>query len=190
MPTSTRTPGHKISEQFITRWSPRAYAPKAIAESELMRLFEAARWAPSASNLQPWRYVYALRDTPAFDALIATLVPFNQDWAKHASALIFLASVTTLDGVQPVPYHSFDAGASWMSLALQAHDQGLIAHGMAGVDFAKAAEVLNLPATFKLEAAIAVGYEGDKSALPPHLLEREAPSDRHPLNEIVFKDKF
>jgi nitroreductase len=190
MSQTPRIAEHKIADIFTARWSPRAFEAKPIAESELMRLFEAARWAPSASNLQPWRYVYALRETPAFDALVATLVPFNQDWAKHASALVFLASVTTLDGVQPVAYHSFDAGASWMALALQAHDQGLITHGMAGVDFAKAAEVLNLPETFKLEAAIAVGYHGDPETLPAHLKEREAPSDRQALSTMVFKDRF
>jgi nitroreductase len=181
---------YPIQPQFLERWSPRAFADQPVSEAELLTLFEAARWSPSASNLQPWRFIYGLKGEPEFAALLSLLVPFNEGWAKDAAALVFLTSVTTFDGERPVPTGSFDAGAAWMSLALQAHAQGLVAHAMYGIDFEKAPLVLGLPETMKIEAAIAIGHRGDPQSLPEPLRAREIPSDRQPLDQMVFKGAF
>ncbi|MGA9657683.1 MAG: nitroreductase family protein [Asticcacaulis sp.] len=190
MTTTNRTADYPIQPQFLHRWSPRAFADKAVTETEVLTLLEAARWAPSASNLQPWRFVYGLRGTPEFDTLLSLLVPFNEGWAKQAGALIFMASVTSFDGERPVNTHSFDTGAAWMSLALQAQSMGLVAHGMAGIDYEKAPLILGFPDNLKLEAAVAIGYEGDSAALAEPLRSREAPAPRQALSEMAFKGHF
>jgi len=186
----SRTPTHPILPVFTDRWSPRAFADKPVTEAQVLTLLEAARWAPSASNLQPWRFIYALKGEPEFDTLLSLLVPFNEGWAKNAGALIFIASVTSFDGERQNTTNSFDAGAAWMSLAIQAQGLGLVTHGMAGLDYEKAPLVLELSPLLKVEAAVAVGYQGDASSLADFLQTREAPSDRQPLETIAFKGKF
>jgi nitroreductase len=190
MSTSFRNPTHPIDSQFLERWSPRAFSDKAVTEDQVLTLIEAARWAPSASNLQPWRFIYALHGTPEFDTVLSLLVPFNEGWAKHAGALIFAASVTTFDGERQIPTHSFDTGAAAFALALQAHKLGLIAHGMGGLEYDKAPLVLGLPDNLKLEAAYAIGYKGDPDTLPDFLKTREGPSQRQDLSTMAFKGKF
>jgi len=185
-----RTPNYPILPVFTERWSPRAFSDKTVSESDLLTLFEAARWAPSASNLQPWRFIYGLKGEPEFDTLLSLLVPFNEGWAKNAAALVFIASVTSFDGERQNITNSFDAGAAWMSLAIQAHSMGLVAHGMAGIDFEKAPLVLELSPLLKVEAAVAIGYPGEAATLPDFLQAREAPSDRQPLDAMVFKGRF
>ncbi len=190
MSISFRSPTHPIDSQFLERWSPRAFADTPVTEDQVFSVLEAARWSPSASNLQPWRFIYALKDTPEFDTLLSLLVPFNEGWAKHAGALIFAVSVTTYDGERAIPTHSFDTGAASFALALQAHKLGLVAHGMGGLEYDKAPLVLGLPANVKLEAAFAIGYKGDPDSLPDFLKARETPSDRQPLSAMVFKGRF
>ncbi|MDI7775973.1 nitroreductase family protein [Asticcacaulis sp. EMRT-3] len=179
-----------VQPQFLERWSPRAFLDKPVSERELLTVLEAARFAPSASNLQPWRFIYGLKGEPEFATLLSLLVPFNEGWAKDAAALVFLTSITSFDGERPVPTGSFDTGAAWMSLALQAHSQGLITHGMYGIDFEKAPLVLGLPDNVRIEAAVAIGYRGDPQSLPEGLRERELPSDRQPLSSLVFKGHY
>ena len=185
-----RSSGFPIASQFLERWSPRAFADRLVTEEQVLTTLVAARWAPSASNLQPWRFVYAVRGTPEFDTLLALLVPFNQGWAKEAGALVFIASVTSFDGARQNMTHSFDAGSAFMSLSLQAHAMGLVAHGMAGIDFDKAPAALNLPANLKLEAAVAIGYQGEAASLPDALRARETPSQRQALADMAFKGRF
>ena len=185
-----RTSEYPIDKQFLDRWSPRAFSDRPLTDEQVMTVLEAARWAPSASNLQPWRFFYGLRGEPQFDTLLSLLVPFNEGWAKNAGALIFITSVISFDGSRPVITHSFDAGSAFMSLSLQAHSMGLVAHGMAGIEFEKVPTVLNLPDNLKVEAAVAIGYQGDISALPEALQKREAPSQRQPLADMVFKGHF
>ena len=187
---STRQSTHSIHPQFLNRWSPRAFENKPVSEAQVLNVLEAARWAPSASNLQPWRFVYAVKGTPEFDGLLSTLVEFNQGWAQHAGALLYVLSLTTVDGKQPAAWHSFDAGAAWMALALEAHHQGLVAHAMAGIDPAAAAKTLGTPDIVKIEAAVALGYQGQADSLPDFLKEREAPSDRFPLDQVAFKGAY
>jgi nitroreductase len=188
--SNARTPDYPISQQFVDRWSPRAFADRAVTEEQVLTVLEAARWAPSASNLQPWRFIYGVRGEAEFDTLLSLLVPFNEGWAKHAGALVFIASVTTFDGSRQNGTHSFDAGSAFMSLSLQAHGMGLVAHGMAGIDYEKAPLVLHLPDNLKINAAVAIGYQGDPATLPESLQGRETPSQRLPLAEIAFKGRF
>lgn len=185
-----RTSEYPIDKQFLERWSPRAFSDRKVTEEQVLTVLEAARWAPSGSNLQPWRFIYGVRGEPEFDTLLSLLVPFNEGWAKNAGALLFIASVASFDGTRPVRTHSFDAGSAFMSLALQAHSMGLITHGMAGIDFDKAPEVLRLPANLKVEAAVAIGYQGDAATLSDSLKAREVPSQRQPLSDMVFKGHF
>ncbi len=186
----SRTSEHPILPVFTDRWSPRAFAEKPVTEAQVLTLLEAARWAPSASNLQPWRFIYGIKGEPEFDTLLSLLIPFNEGWAKNAGALIFVASVTSFDGERQNVSNSFDAGAAWMSLALQAHSMGLITHGMGGIEREKVPLVLEFSPLLKVEAAIAVGYQGEASSLPEGLQAREAPSGRQPLEAMAFKGRF
>lgn len=190
-----RTADHPIDPLFLERWSPRAFTGEAISEADLMTMFEAARWAPSSYNSQPWRFVYARRDTPHWEPMLSLLIEFNQSWAKTASAIVILASSSTMlppGKTEPVPSHShsLDAGAAWCSFALQATKMGWYTHGMVGFDLQRAFAELNFPAGYRVDAAIAVGRKGDKSMLPEFLAAREEPSPRKPLSETVFEGKF
>ncbi|ALM83014.1 nitroreductase family protein [Bordetella sp. N] len=191
----TRTAEHPVAELFLERWSPRAYTGEEISETALLTILEAARWAPSAYNLQPWRFIYARKGTPHWERLLAVLNPFNQSWASSASALIVVVSAETGTPPgkdQPVPNatHSFDTGAAWGFLALQASLEGWQAHGMAGIDHEKARIDLGIPAGYKVEAAVAIGKPGDKSTLPEGLRAREGYSPRQPLASIVAEGRF
>jgi nitroreductase len=187
-----RRSGHPIDPLFLERWSPRAFSEKEVSHELLFTLFEAARWAPSAFNWQPTCFVYARRGTPSWGRFLGLLVPFNQSWAGRASALITIVSQMTHANAEPTRNysHSFDAGAAWAHLALQAARLGLHAHAMTGFDLQRAAVELNLSSQHRAEAMVAVGYLGDKSELPENLRARESPSDRKPLGSIVFEGGF
>lgn len=185
-----RTPNYPILPMFTERWSPRAFADKPVTEEQVLTMIEAARWAPSGSNLQPWRFIYGLKGTQEFETLLSLLIPFNEGWAKNAGALVFITSVTSFDGQRQNLTNSFDAGAAWMSLALQAQSMGLVAHGMAGIEYEKAPLILELSPLLKVEAAVAIGYQGDASTLPEGLQTREVASDRQPLEAMAFKGRF
>ena len=190
-----RTAAHPIDLLFLNRWSPRAFTGEAIPVEELMTILEAARWAPSSYNSQPWRFIWARRDTPAWATLFGLLGEFNQSWCKNAAALIIFASSETMQPPgrdQPVPSHShsFDTGAAWENLALQAMFSGWHAHGMVGFDIQRSYAELHVPPGFRVEAAIAIGRLGDKSILPEALQAREVPSDRLPLSATAFEGRF
>lgn len=190
-----RTPSHPINAAFHARWSPRAFSGEEIPLETLLGLLEAARWAPSAMNAQPWRFVYARRGTPEFERFLSTLAPANQLWAARASALVAVVSskLMVLPGKsEPVPNaaHSFDAGAAWAQLALQAHLWGWSTHAMGGFDAAKAREALAVPEDHQIEVFVAIGRQGDPRSLPEWARTREAPSDRKPLAELVREGTF
>jgi len=192
---SARTSTHPINEIFLNRWSPRAYTGEAIPRQTLLSILEAARWAPSAFNVQPWRFLYALRDTPQWDAFLNLLIPFNQGWAKQAGALLIVISKDTSlpPGAQeavPNPTHTLDTGAAWANLALQAHMLGWEAHAMSGFSKEDARKVLNVPEGYTLEIAVAIGRRGHPSTLPEGLREREAPSGRLPLESLIAEGGF
>jgi nitroreductase len=189
--SEVRTAGHSIEKLFLDRWSPRAMSGEEIGEADLMVLFEAARWAPSSYNNQPWRILYARRGTPQWQTFFDLMVPQNQAWTKDAAALLVFISKTTFDfNGKPYPTHSFDTGAAWENLALQAWLKGYVVHGMQGFDYDKAKTALNIPEGFRVEAMAAVGRPGKKEDLSPENQKREAPSDRKKLSEIVGEGPF
>lgn len=188
-----RTPDHPIDPLFVRRWSPRAFEPAPMPEADLLRALEAARWAPSAYNVQPWRFLYALRGDAHWDAWLDLLVPFNRSWAENASALVFVVSDSLLryEGEEtPSRSHSFDAGAAWAQLALQAANLGYHAHGIGGLDYERAREVLGVPDSFHVEMAAAIGRRACPDTLPEGLREREHPSPRRPTHESAFRGAF
>jgi nitroreductase len=194
-PIQTRVADHPINDAFLGRWSPRAFSDATITEQELHGLLEAARWAPSAFNAQPWRFVYTLRGDQAWDGILGALMPFNQTWAEKASALVILASDTkfTAPGKTEASdngSHAFDAGAAWAYLALQAHMAGWAAHAMAGFDKAAMATAISLPEHHVLHAAIAIGKPGNIADLPEALQAREVPSPRHPVTATAVHGAF
>jgi nitroreductase len=192
---SPRHPDHPVDLLFLERWSPRAFADDEMPVAELMTILEAARWAPSGGNSQPWRFVYARRGTPEFERFVSVLAPGNQVWARRAAALLALVSRELVDvpGKEaPVPSasHSFDAGAAWALFALQAHLRGWAAHAMGGFDRERATAALEILPGHRLEVFIAVGRRGDPAALPDQLRAREKPNDRRPLAELVREGAF
>ena len=186
-----RTKENNVNELFLKRWSPRALSGEHISKKELMMLLEAARWAPSAFNGQPWRFVYALKGTDSWNPIFETLADFNKAWVVNAGAVILVISKTKsdYDGSDFIT-HSFDTGAAWENIALQATELGLVAHGMTGFDFAKAKAAADIPDGYAIQAMIAIGKPGKKEDLPEMLRDKEVQSDRKPLSELAFDGKF
>jgi nitroreductase len=186
-----RTADHPVDELFLDRWSPRAMTGEPISPGELLTLFEAARWAPSSYNNQPWRFLYAHRDTPHWQTFFDLLVEFNQSWVKNASALVVLVSSTHFDfNGEPSVTHSFDTGAAWQNLALQGWLKGLVVHGMQGFDYERARAALKIPEGFQVEAMAAIGKPADPATLSDALLAKEAPSDRRKLEQTICEGTF
>ena len=173
------------------RWSPRAFLDKPVSAQTLRILLEAARWAASCNNEQPWRYLVARREEPAeFQKLLDILVPKNQLWAKGAPVLMFSVAKRTFShggNVRPNRHHLHDTGAASALMAIQAASLGLQIHQMAGYDVDKARTTLAIPDDFEPGAAIAVGYPAPASAAPPDFQAGEsAPRMRKALPEIAF----
>jgi len=186
-----RRADHPIDKIFVDRWSPRAMSGEAIAENELMVLFEAGRWAPSAYNNQPWRILYARRDSEHWPLFLDLLVQSNRIWAERAAALLLFISKTTFDhNGKPARTHSFDTGAAWENLALQAMLRGYVAHGMQGFDYERAKTALNVPDEYQVEAMAAIGTPGSRDSLPEKLQAMETPNDRRPLARSVCEGPF
>jgi nitroreductase len=190
-PGDYRKPAHDVESSFIERWSPRAMSAEPLSQEELMRLLEAARWAPSAYNEQPWRFLYARRDTQHWQTFFELMINFNQQWAKNAAALFVVVSKGTFQhNGKPNVTHSFDSGAAWQSLALQGSAMGLVVHGMAGFDAEKARRSLRIPDDYHVEAMIAVGKPGRTEDLPEAMREAEVPSDRKAVSAIAGEGPF
>lgn len=186
-----RTSTYPILALLLSRISSRAFSEDRLTEEELMSLFEAARWAPSSYNNQPWRFVYARRGETEWDTLFNVLVDFNKSWCKNADTLVAVISSNQFEhNHKPSRTSQFDAGAAWMSLALEAHARNIIAHGMEGFDYDALRKSLHIPDSYTINAMIAIGKAGDKEELPKELKEKETPSNRKPLSEIVAKGKF
>ena len=175
-----RRPDYPVDKLFVERWSPRAFSGERFTSEELMILFEAARWAPSSYNSQPWRLIYAERETPEWNNLFELLVDFNKQWAAKAAVLVVFLSRKNFEwNGEPAPTHSFDVGAAWENLALQASLRGWVAHGMQGFDYKKARE-----------AMAALGKPGVPEDLPESMQEREFPSGRKPVQEFAMRGRF
>jgi nitroreductase len=190
-PLEHRTADYPIDDLFLRRWSPRAMNGRPLAEGELNTLFEAARWAPSTYNEQEWRFLFARRDTEHWQTFFDLLAEANQAWCNSAAVLVVVCShkVFSRNG-KPNPVHTFDSGAAFENLALQAAIMGMVAHGMAGFDRDKARSDLGVPDDYDVEAMIALGHPGDPAELPEGLIEREVPSGRKPLREITCEGPF
>jgi nitroreductase len=189
-PAETRYPIHDL---IRNRWSPVAFADRAVEAAKLASLFEAARWAPSSFNEQPWRFVIATRNEPEdFARLLSCLVEPNQAWAKWAPVLMISAAKMAFDRSGKENRHAFhDVGLAAENLVLQATASGLFVHQMAGFHVEKARELLEIPAGFEPVAAIALGYPGDPEALAEPLRQRQlAPRSRKPLEEIIFAGRW
>ena len=177
---------HNLIEK---RWSPRSFASTPVEQENLAALFEAARWAPSAMNEQPWRFIYATKeDAEAYGRLLECLVEANQVWARNAPVLFLSVAKTTYDFNGSANKHAWhDVGMATANLVLQATDLGLHVHLMGGFNSDKALEVLSIPEGFEPVTMGAIGYVGDPEALPEQLKARElAPRQRKPLSELVF----
>lgn len=173
---------------FLERWSPRAFKKDPIPKEDLEAIFEAARWAPSCYNEQPWLFAYT-QTQEGLKKFQSALVEFNQTWASNAPVLIIVFSKKTFDrNGKENPWAPFDTGAAWMSLALQAHKLGYITHAMGGFDPKKAFEVAEIdPTKYDVLAVIALGRQGDKNCLPEDMQKGESPSDRKPLSSIMVE---
>jgi nitroreductase len=180
-----------IEPLLLDRWSPRAMSGEEISREELMRLFEAARWAPSSFNAQQWRALYARRGTEYWQTFLDLLVEGTKTWARNAAVLVVFISRKTFEhNGEPSITHSYDAGAAWENFALQGFHQNLVVHGMEGFDYERARKELRIPEEFQLEAMAAVGKPGRKELLPEKLRTRESPNDRRKLSESVFEGPF
>ncbi len=190
-PLQHRKADHPIETLFLQRWSPRAMTGQPIADSDLNRLLEAARWAPSTNNEQEWRYLYAKRTGPHWQTFFDLLAPGNQVWCKNAAVLVVILSKKTFTrNGKPNPVHTFDSGASFENLALQGAAIGIVVHGMAGFDRNKARQSLSVPDDYDVEAMVAIGQPGDPDTLPPELREREIPSGRKKISDFTREGPF
>lgn len=186
-----RASSKPVARLFLDRWSPRAFDGSRMLEEDLLTMLEAARWAPSAFNYQPWLFLYAHRGDENWQRFLDLLIPFNRSWAEGASVLLYILSDTRFGAPDKISHsHSFDAGAAWAQLALQASLSGYHAHGMTGIDFERIYSDLGIPAAYRVEAAVAIGRLGDPASLPQGLRDREKPSDRKPLSEIAVAGPF
>ena len=189
--STRRRTAHPVDPLFPDRWSPRAMSGEALTQAELLTLLEAARWAPSSMNFQPWRFLYALRDTDFWPAFLDLLVPANRAWAERAGALVLFISRTHFDGDgRPCITHSYDTGAAWQNLALQGTLSNLVVHGIQGFDYQRARRVLRVPEAYAIEAMAVIGRPGNPADLGDALRAREQPSDRRPLAQIACEGPF
>jgi nitroreductase len=185
-PAPTDVPLHMLIRD---RWSPRAFSDKLVSPEVLRSLFEAARWAPSSNNQQPWTYIVATKDDPEnFDKILSTLVEFNAGWAKHAPVLaLSVAQIKVPKDGSPNRVALHDVGSASAQLTFEAVARGLFVHQMAGFDPEKARRVFSIPQDWEPVAAMAIGYPGDPQTLPDRLRDRElAPRTRKPLSEFVI----
>lgn len=188
---TAKPPNHRVAEaeidaMFTDRWSPRGFLSDPLPDHQIRALFEAARWAPSCFNEQPWLFIYAT-EAGARQKLGSALVAKNQRWALSAPLLMFvLARRNFKDGGRENRHAPFDAGSAWLSLALQARKMGLYAHAMAGFSVKKACQVLGVsPDEYLVMAAIAVGRHDPDADLPEDLEQMETPNMRKPLAEVA-----
>lgn len=183
----SRTSEHEIHPLILGRWSPRAMNGEAIEPALLARLLEAARFAPSGGNLQPWRFVYGLRGSAHFDRLFALLDAGNQAWCVRAGALLVLLSNGVRANGKPNRTASFDAGAAWMAFALQGSSLDLVVHAMGGFDVEGARAAVAAAPDHEVLCMIAVGHPGDPAELSEKDRARETPSARKPQTDWAFE---
>lgn len=188
---ANRKPDCPIAPLLQNRWSPRSMTGEDMSDEELFPLLEAARWAPSSYNGQPWRFLYAKRNTPHWNKFFDLMVEGNKAWTKNAAVLMVVISRKTFEhNEKPSVTHSFDSGSAWMSLALEGTRRGYVTHGMEGFDYDKARKVLEIPDNYQVEAMVAIGKRAPKERLPEDLQKREVPSQRKSVKEIIMEGGF
>src|SRR6187431_508163 len=188
---SARKSNYPINPLILNRWSSRAMSGEALDDDNIMSLFEAARWAPSSYNNQPWRFIYAKRNTEHWDRFFNLLAEGNKNWTKNAALLVVVISRKNFEfNEKPAITHQFDAGSAWENLALEASSRGIVAHGMQGFDYEKAKTELGIPADFEVMAMIAIGKRGSKENLPTELQDKEKPNDRKALKDIIMEGTY
>lgn len=189
MPSKPAKNTHPVHDLIKHRWSPRSFENRPVEHAKLRSLFEAARWAASSFNAQPWYYIVATKDEPeAYKKILDTFVEFNQGWAKGAPVLaISVASHKFPHNGEPNRHAFHDVGQATATLAIEATNLGLAVHQMAGLDPEKARKNFGIPEGYEAVAGIAIGYPGDAASLPDQLRERElAPRERKALDSFVF----
>jgi nitroreductase len=185
-----RKPDYPVDRLFTDRWSPRAMSGEEIPEEDLMTILEAARWAPSSNNNQPWRILYARRSTQHWQLFFDLLTDSNKAWNINSAVLLVIISKNTFENGQPSRTHSYDTGAAWENLALQGNLKGYVVHGMQGFDYERAKVSLRIPEGYTVEAMAAIGRPGRREDLAEHLQARESPSSRRALKETAFEGPF
>ena len=182
---------YKVTPLIINRWSPRAMSGEELTDAELMPLFEAARWAPSSYNGQPWRFIYAKKNTAHWNKMFNLLGDWNKQWCKNAAALVVIIARKNFEhNNQPARTYALDTGAAWENLALEGTARGLVVHGMEAFDYEATRNELEIPSDYEVLAMAAIGKRGKKEDLPQQMREGEFPSDRKPLNKIVMQGTF
>lgn len=182
---------YPIMPLFLSRISYRALSEERLTEDELMSLFEAARWAPSSYNNQPWRYLYARRGDPEWDVMYRSLIDWNKTWCATADTLVVVISRNNFElNNKPSVTAQFDTGASWMGLAMEAAARNIIAHGMQGFDYEAIRKDFAIPEGFTIEAMVGIGKPGNPERLPPEMRAKDVPSDRKPLSQIISRGRF
>lgn len=181
---------YPILDLILERWSPRSMTGEPISKDELFTIFEAARWAPSSYNNQPWRFIYGMKGELQFEKLFGLLKPSN-GWAKNASVLIVVISRTLFEYNDAYARtHSFDTGAASENMILQAFSMGLVARGMQGFEYERAREELGIPQEYAVEAMYAIGKEAPEEELEEQYKLEDQPTDRKPIEEFVYRGAF
>jgi nitroreductase len=188
-PETVRRTEYEIDPVYLRRWSSRSFDSRPIEEHVLMSLFEAARWATSANNEQPWRFIVA-QTAEERERFYTFISESNREWCAKAPVLILVLSAKINSRGNVSRSHAFDAGTAWGYLALEAARKGLNSRPMGGFDREKAKEVLQIPEDFEPHIVAAVGYRGPNEALPERLRERDTPTLRKPIEETLFRGVF
>ncbi|MFN2395569.1 MAG: nitroreductase family protein [Bacteroidales bacterium] len=188
-PAITKFEIHPLLKQ---RWSPRSFTDQHVTKESVQSIFEAARWAPSSSNDQPWRFIVGFKGDKTWDMIMETLVEFNQKWAKLAPVLALSIGKKISDkNGRPSKTFMYDVGQSVAYITFQAMHEGLFMHQMGGLNAQKAAEIFNVPEEYQVITAFAIGHKGGPELLEENFAEMEKDErQRHPLKELVFGEKF
>ncbi len=187
-PANTLVNIHPIIKK---RWSPRAFSEKAVDDRQLKRIFEAARWAPSSYNEQPWRFIVGRKGDATWDKLYECMVEFNQEWAGKAPVLLLAVGNSVSGNGKPNAVYQYDVGQSMAYITFQVETEGMVAHQMGGFSKEKAVELFHIPGDHKPIAMMAFGYQGSPDSLKPDFADMERqPRERKAIDELVFSDRF
>lgn len=185
------TANNNIYPLLKQRWSPRAFADRPVEDQKIRNILEAARWSPSASNIQPWIFFAGIKGDTTYEKIFETLVEFNQKWASFAPVLILNCSRIASDDGEAYATWQYDTGQAVAHLSIQAMAEGLYVHQMSGFNALKAAELFSLPDNVRAISVTAIGYIGDPAMLHPRMQKSEiAGRERKELGTFVFSEEF